>query len=331
MVAPQRLQIDPSYQRSLDSRSSTKLIGAIAHNWDWRLCVPLIVSQRADGLYVIDGQHRREAAAMRGDIAYLPCSVSTYASPAEEARLFVSANRARRSISRVDDFRAAVAAGQDDYVALDGMVRAAGLSIARHANAKNLGAGEIGFTSGLLTAFRRQGPAAVERALLVIGEAFPGQVLEGAGAIFLGLLEINRAERQIDHQRLVRALSAATPAQWSALPVVRAALGGMSRGLAMRRAILGAVAATPPVVPAMDPPPPAVETQAPPEPVMQTAPATAQRQKRTAAELAAELARSEEEGLQRQLAKVRAGAPIAAVKKIPTRQTAVAGGGSSLV
>jgi Holliday junction resolvase RusA-like endonuclease len=59
------LNVDHAYQRMAEEPSSKRLIRHIAENWDWRLCAPLTVSDRAPpepGLYVIDGQHRLAAA-----------------------------------------------------------------------------------------------------------------------------------------------------------------------------------------------------------------------------------------------------------------------------
>ena len=108
------LAIDDSYQRSIETKASERLIGAIARAWDWDLLEVLKVSKRPDDrLFVIDGQHRKAAAALRGDIAQLPCVVKRCTGPGEEARLFIAANRGRRQMSRLDDFRAAVGAGDE--------------------------------------------------------------------------------------------------------------------------------------------------------------------------------------------------------------------------
>ena len=70
------LQIDESYQRSIDTGPSQSLVKRIARDWDWGLCQPLNVAKREDGsLWVIDGQHRLAAARDRGDIYDLPCVV----------------------------------------------------------------------------------------------------------------------------------------------------------------------------------------------------------------------------------------------------------------
>jgi hypothetical protein len=58
-----QLNIDSSYQRSMETRDSQDLVRRIAQYWNWDLCQPLMVSRRLDGaLYVIDGQHRLAAA-----------------------------------------------------------------------------------------------------------------------------------------------------------------------------------------------------------------------------------------------------------------------------
>jgi hypothetical protein len=77
--SPDELNIDDAYQRSIDTGPSRSLIQKIAKGWDWRMCLPLVVSKREDGsLWVLDGQHRLAAAKVRGDIPYLPCCVSVY-------------------------------------------------------------------------------------------------------------------------------------------------------------------------------------------------------------------------------------------------------------
>lgn len=78
--APGELDIDPAYQRDVTNGSSLTLIRRLAQHWNWDLCQPLVVARRAGGgLFVIDGQHRLEAARLRGDIPQLPCVVVDYA------------------------------------------------------------------------------------------------------------------------------------------------------------------------------------------------------------------------------------------------------------
>ncbi len=240
MVDPRRLKVDESYQRSIDSTASAKLILAIAEAWDWRLCVPLIVSQRPDGLFVIDGQHRQAAAVMRGDIGYLPCSLSQYASVADEARLFVAANRRRRAINRLDDFRAAVAAGDEEAVVIQELVEAAGLTVGAHTTQAHVKPGEITFTAGLRSALRRYGRDVVGAALDHLGGAFPDEKMMHPGAMFAALVAIHHTPPpDFDTDRLFRTLLKYDSETWAAearLDLVSP--GGQSRMLAMRKALL---------------------------------------------------------------------------------------------
>lgn len=86
------LSVDPAYQRSTDNDSSRRLITGITAKFDWRLCMPLVVSRRADDkLVIIDGQHRWLAACRRHDIDSLPCCLFRYKNMQEEARMFIIA------------------------------------------------------------------------------------------------------------------------------------------------------------------------------------------------------------------------------------------------
>lgn len=155
-----RLSVDSTYQRSTDNVTSRRLITSIAAKFDWRLCAPLVVSRRADDtLVIIDGQHRWMAVCMRSDIPQLPCCVFRYASIDEEAHMFIIANRARKPISRLDDYFAALAAADDDALEIQEIVTSAGLRIARSASAASWRPGEVAFTSSIANAIRRFGPA----------------------------------------------------------------------------------------------------------------------------------------------------------------------------
>jgi len=185
----EKLTVDPAYQRSIDNTSSQKLIASIAANFDWRLCMPLVVSLRPDrSLVIMDGQHRWAAAIRRGDLPQLPCCVFSYESAEEEARLFILANRARKPISRLDDFHAAVAAGDEDALEIRDLVSDAGLLVARTTTTGGARPGEIAFTSSVSYALRTHGSQVVSAALTTMAQAFHGQPLYGT--IFSALVSI---------------------------------------------------------------------------------------------------------------------------------------------
>lgn len=213
MRHPDELSIDDSYQRSIDTGPSRRLISSIATNWDWRLCMPLTVSRRESGLYVIDGQHRLEAAKLRGDIPYLPCCVSTYDGPADEAAMFVAANRARRAISRLDDFHAAIVAGDATASNVDSIVRAAGLTVSRKTGSQSWLPGEVAFTAAIKRTLNAHGKEICVEALSAIAKAFPGEILSNGGSIFLALTRIIlKGDAELD--RLFRTLLAHDMKGW---------------------------------------------------------------------------------------------------------------------
>lgn len=194
-LLPQQLQIDDSYQRSIDNPKSEKLIKKIAQQWNWDRCLPLVVSRRENGdLYVIDGQHRLAAARLRGDIAQLPAVVGNYASAAEEAANFVHLNQERVALNSLQLFHAAVAGGDKVAVEIAAAIEAAGLKVAKSQNLKNSPPMNIINIGGIREARDRHGKAAAFEALQVLAAAFAGERLIYAGTIYPGVASVCRLE-----------------------------------------------------------------------------------------------------------------------------------------
>ncbi|MDF0540804.1 ParB/RepB/Spo0J family partition protein [Sphingobium sp. H39-3-25] len=200
-VAPQRgmrpslefrpipqLQIDASYQRSIETGPSQSLVRRIAMHWDWGLCQPLTVAKRDDGtLWVIDGQHRLAAARLRKDIYDLPCVVVPSVSAADEAASFVALNQQRRPLTALDLFKAALQARDEEAVLIEHALHAAGLSLGRTTNYDSLKPGQVVNVPGLQRVYRRDGEAVLRHALAIGGTAFAGQKLRYFGTIFPGI------------------------------------------------------------------------------------------------------------------------------------------------
>ena len=157
-LLPQQLQIDPAYQRQIETSSSQSLIRKIAVQWNWDMCQPLVVARRENGdLFVIDGQHRLAAAVLRGDIAQLPAVVLSSTSPATEAANFVQLNQQRRPLNQMQLFHAALAAGDDEAAAIAAAVAAAGLTIGRSFDLERAAPMTLNNTGGLRQAWRQHG------------------------------------------------------------------------------------------------------------------------------------------------------------------------------
>lgn len=236
-----RLLVDDSYQRSIETGPSRALIMRIAASWDWRLCVPLMVSRREDGLYVIDGQHRRAAAGIRTDIPQLPCCISTYGGPADEAAMFVAANRARRAMNRLDDFHAAQAGGDEAAIAVAALIRRVGFSVSRRTGSASWAAGEVAFTSAIAKVCRRHGEHTAEGALQMMADAFPGQRLVAGSSVFTAICAVlTNPPADFDRPRLMRALTTFTMDGWASF--LSESRGGTDRHKHLREMLLEAYA-----------------------------------------------------------------------------------------
>lgn len=186
--APDQLQVDPGYQRSLETGTSQTLIRRIAMFWDWGLCQPLVVARRADGgLYVVDGQHRLAAARLRDDIWQLPCVVASYRNAAEEAASFVALNRERRPLSALNIFHASLVAEDEEAVAIAALIAGARLSLSPHSNHTAWKPRMVSNIGGIRQSYRMFGAEVTSAALVALSSAFDDQVLQFAGTIFLPL------------------------------------------------------------------------------------------------------------------------------------------------
>ena len=234
-----RLQVDDSYQRSIDTRPSAALIKRIGDEWDWRLCVPLMVSRRVDGLYVIDGQHRLHGARLRDDVPQLPCCISVYDGPADEAAMFVAANRERRAMNRLDDFHAAQAGGDADALAVAALIESVGFTVSRRTGSAAWVPGEVAFTSAISTMRRKHGDGICRAALQAMADAFPGQRLVAGSSVFTATARILvNPPPAFDRERLFRALRTFDMPGWA--DFLTKAKGGDERAQRLRDMLLAA-------------------------------------------------------------------------------------------
>jgi len=236
---PAELNLDDSYQRSTDNGASQALIRKIAHGWDWRMCLPLVVSKRDDGtLWVIDGQHRLAAATLRGDIPFLPCCVAVYGSVADEAAMFVAMNRTRKAMNRLDDFHAAVASGDDDAIQIAKLITDAGFTVSRKTGSQSWRPGEVAFTSAIAKVLRKHGAKVCADALKTMQEAFPDEVLNAGASMFTALTKLAITPPEgFDPDRLFRTLLRRNQREWASfLNDVKG--GGDERALQLRQVLL---------------------------------------------------------------------------------------------
>jgi hypothetical protein len=132
-----QLYVPTEYQRSTKSNSSTKNINYIKLNFNWADCGTLIVcplkGSKPPQYAIIDGQHRFRAAEARGDIAEIPCVVISEREADAQALNFVVINKRRVKLHPLQEYHAAVVAGDPDATALNDILKKCNIEMAAHA------------------------------------------------------------------------------------------------------------------------------------------------------------------------------------------------------
>lgn len=123
LVPTDVITIDPDYQRG----TSRKWV-ADHMPFDEQRASTLILSRRGGNLYCIDGGHRLELARASG-VHKVNCHVLEGLDKRTEAHLFTYFQRERRNLNSHDLFRADVASGDDDTLAMVRIVTNAGFRL----------------------------------------------------------------------------------------------------------------------------------------------------------------------------------------------------------
>ncbi len=238
-MPPKMLEVDPSYQRSIDNTTSKQLIHRIAKDWDWDLCQPLVVSRRDDGqLYVVDGQHRLAASILRNDIEQLPCFICSLPDIAAEADRFVQFNRNRKALKPLDLWKAAVASGEETALQIVGALDAAGLKVASSSN-NTSAPDQVTNIGGLQRCYREQGIDQLAVTLDLLANAYRGEILQYSGTIFTGIAAIVADESKVTPPRsfqnghrsglLIECIQTKSQAQWFGRVQQRLVGGGVRK------------------------------------------------------------------------------------------------------
>lgn len=125
-LKPADLSFDPAYQREVVRTHLAKL----AESFSPDLVGTLTVSRRPTGDFVIDGQHRTQAAILAGHGATsLSCVVHTGLTQAQEAQMFLDLNRVRKPILKVNEWNAGLAAGDPAIIGQSLAIERAGWKV----------------------------------------------------------------------------------------------------------------------------------------------------------------------------------------------------------
>jgi hypothetical protein len=173
-----KLRVNSDYQRLIGTPRSQALIHQIAQDFQW-LAFQSIQATPDDngGWYVIDGQHRVEAARRR-NFTLVPATVVAAATVAQQADAFVRANRNRIPINQFAVFHALVTSGDPTATQLAAICRRAAIVIPRSTpSASDMPAG-VSLAIGTLLALTRRHDSLVHLPIHAVAEAY--RAIKGA-------------------------------------------------------------------------------------------------------------------------------------------------------
>lgn len=204
-VATGDIKLDLAVQRALVPTRVRKLVT----NFDPILLGTLLVSERAEGLFILDGQHRLDAAK-KHDVSTVNCEVFTGLSKADEARLFMGRND-RANIAAHDRNRNLATSGDQDTLDVQMAAQAAGFAFitdkVEDSTFRDRAAGII----VMRDAERREyvdasGPEHLARVLTFYARAYGNQELPESSVVkAVSKLFVNR-KSEVDEDRLYNKL-----------------------------------------------------------------------------------------------------------------------------
>lgn len=164
-VEPATLLVDEGYQRDSSERS-LKLVRKIVAGWDWaKFKAPCAVMTDA-GLELIDGQHTAIAAATHPDVEKIPVMIVDVDQRAERAAAFIGHNKDRVAVTAAQLHVAAIAAGDEEALAIEAVCREAGIRTLR-APTKDPKPGETMAISAIGALVRGRGQEGAVRVLKI--------------------------------------------------------------------------------------------------------------------------------------------------------------------
>ena len=195
--------LDDAYGRGCVPAHLARLI----REWDRTRVGAVYLSLRPDGsLACLDGWHRVCAArTVEGEDTTLPARVYIDLTVQEEAGLFTSFNKDRKALKPGELFRSRLACGEPEAIAIDTIVRSAGLRVSLDGSP---GAGMIQAVSALDSVYTRHGGSALRMVLNILKDAMGTGDGAIQGSVMQGLAEfLLRYRDECDVDRLQMVLS----------------------------------------------------------------------------------------------------------------------------
>lgn len=213
------LGIDNSYQPPI----SESRVRRIADRFSWNLFQEITVNERINngGRYIIDGQHRVQAARMvrpnmpSGNVMFdtVPATLFKGLSPAEEAQLFIDINTKRRaSMTTISLYQANLTAGDPDTLEIDEIVRSRDQRVGKNGSLVKTAIGSV----NALYWIHSMGTDAFGRGMLgqvldFIKETYPDEPYRWASPLPATIAQFMHRYPMADIQRLSRNMRGTLP------------------------------------------------------------------------------------------------------------------------
>ncbi|MFC9768415.1 DUF6551 family protein [Rhodococcus jostii] len=195
-----QMKINPVAQRQL----SQSWVDVLTKDFTPDLMGFIHVSFRDGWYYVIDGQHRRQAAIQwLGSDQQVQCHVYENLTIEQEAHLFLDLNTVKRQ-GAMSKYKVALTAGQSIECDIDRIVRSLDLRIGTSAQLE-----EIGCITSIVGVYRKNGPGSLSTALRIIRDAYGYEGFKPAVISGLALV-VDRYGSALDLEQMIKRLEVGT-------------------------------------------------------------------------------------------------------------------------
>lgn len=205
MINIEDLRVDTRAQRELKEPHAAK----IAAKFDIRMFGSAIISERDGERYILDAQHRIEAAKLSGYKGKIPAVVHDDLTIAEEAGMFLALND-KKAVDPVDKFNARVTSGDPRAVEVDKVMASVGFGIAPVSGAVSNNRA-VQAVSSVENVYAKHGARVLAGVFMVISQSWPSLPKESrSGRIIAALGAVIAPEIGADEDRLVERLRTTT-------------------------------------------------------------------------------------------------------------------------
>jgi hypothetical protein len=242
-VAVSDVKVDLAVQRAIVPARLRKLIG----NFAPVLLGELLVSERQDGLYILDGQHRLEATkrANGNGVSTVTCEIFAGLSKADEARLFMGRND-RAGVAAVDRDRNLATSGDQATLDVQMAAQSAGFIFVADRAEDSTFRDRTAGVAIMRDAERRKyveisGPEHLSRVFTFYARAYGNQ--ERPESVLLkALSKVFVSKSEVDEDRLYDKLRGLPAQQITAMAAQRKVELSVTRGVSTVRAAVEVVA-----------------------------------------------------------------------------------------